>query len=159
MKPQYLLKTILALALFVCLFHMPYSYYQMVRFLSSVGFGYFAFQAYQEHKNNLALVFTVLLVLFQPLMEISLERELWNIVDVLVGLFLIVVALTEKSKTKLAKCNNSFPNANYPIRIEKTVLTYNSITAIQGLANHNPIKWVAVVKWQIAQNNTIISFN
>lgn len=38
----------------------------------------------------MTIVYVGLAILFQPLIKISLGRELWNIVDVIVGVGLIV---------------------------------------------------------------------
>lgn len=94
-----IIKLILAVLLFLCLAEMPYGYYQLVRFLSVTGFAYFAYQA-KNKENVLELVLYVCLaVLFQPFIKISLGRELWNFVDVLVALMLIG-SIVLKSKLK-----------------------------------------------------------
>ena len=47
-------------------------------------------------KSNLVLVYIALSVLFQPFFKISLGRELWNIVDVIVAVFLIYTVVFKK---------------------------------------------------------------
>lgn len=85
-----LIKIILAILLFICLLDMPYGYYQLVRFLAFGGFLYMAYSAYNGNQGKMAIVFVLLAILFQPFLKIALGRELWNIVDVIVGVFLIV---------------------------------------------------------------------
>lgn len=85
-----LIKIILSVLLFLCLWEMPYGYYELVRFLALVGFGYLAIQNYNEKKEVLTFIYVALAILFQPIFKISLGRELWNIVDVIVGSVLIV---------------------------------------------------------------------
>lgn len=85
-----LIKIGLALLLFLCLVRMPYGYYQMVRFLSFVGFGLLAYLSYREEQKTEAVVFVVLALLFQPFSKVDLGRTLWNIVDVVVGAGLIL---------------------------------------------------------------------
>jgi len=92
------LKLILAVALLLCLFPMPYGYYQLVRFLSMVAFGLFAYSYYQEERKDLAVVFCALAVLFQPIVKIALGRTLWNIVDVVVAVLLVVLWMRERGK-------------------------------------------------------------
>lgn len=84
------IKIVLALLLFICLLDMPYGYYQLVRFLGLIGFAFLAYQSYERQKNTMTIVYVGLTILFQPLIKISLGRELWNIVDVIVGIGLIV---------------------------------------------------------------------
>ena len=85
-----LIKIGLALLFFLCLVRMPYGYYQMVRFLSFVGFGLLAYLSYREEQKTEAVVFVVLALLFQPFSKVDLGRTLWNIVDVVVGAGLIL---------------------------------------------------------------------
>jgi hypothetical protein len=79
------LSLILIPILLACLLPMPYSYYQLVRLVATAAF---AFLAYQERGNNLLWVFIGLALLFQPFEKIALGRTLWNVVDVVVAIFL-----------------------------------------------------------------------
>lgn len=96
MKIQNLIKIVLAILLCLCLADMPYGYYQLVRFISLIAFGYFAFEAYNNNKQVLMILFGSLAILFQPLVKISLGRQLWNIVDVIVAIILMVIVITDK---------------------------------------------------------------
>ncbi len=69
---------------------MPYGYYELVRFLAMAGFGFLAYLSYEENIKKGAIIYLFLAILFQPLFKISLERELWNVIDVLVGIGLII---------------------------------------------------------------------
>ena len=75
---------------------MPYGYYLLVRFLAMAGFGVLAYNAYNEKRETEMIIFIILAVLFQPLFKIALGRELWNIVDVIVGVGLIISLFTKK---------------------------------------------------------------
>jgi hypothetical protein len=91
-------KIVLAILLFLCLAKLPYSYFQAVRYISTVAFCYWAFQEYRSNKKAEMFIYIVLAVLFQPFLKISLGRELWNAVDVLVGTGLIVSLFLKKRK-------------------------------------------------------------
>ena len=93
-----ILKLILALLLLICLADMPYGYYQFVRLVSCVVFAYFAFQE-STHKSKLLFIYGGLALLFQPIIKISLGRELWNVVDVIVAVFLIVTLFIKPQDT------------------------------------------------------------
>jgi len=69
---------------------MPYGYYQFVRFLAFIGFAILAYKSYERQENTITIAYVGLAILFQPLLKISLGRELWNIVDLIVGIGLIV---------------------------------------------------------------------
>jgi hypothetical protein len=91
------LKITLAILLFICIAKMPYGYFQFVRFSSFACFTYLAYLAYNESKQGLAALFIGLAILFQPFYKIALGRELWNIVDVIVGVWLIFTAFYKKN--------------------------------------------------------------
>lgn len=84
------IKVGLAVLFFLCLLKMPYGYYQLVRFLALVGFAILAYIANQEGNGIATTIFVALALLFQPFFKLALGRELWNIVDVVVGLGLLI---------------------------------------------------------------------
>ena len=85
-----LLKVVLAILFFTCLLEMPYGYYQLVRWVALVGFAVLAYKSYEDENIVLAIVYVGLAILFQPVFKIALGREVWNVVDVVVGLGLLV---------------------------------------------------------------------
>lgn len=87
---------ILSLLLLLCLTPMPYGYYQLVRFVAMVAFGVMAYKYYEEKKNELAITFGALALLFQPFVKVALGRTIWNVVDVAVAILLIVLWWKEK---------------------------------------------------------------
>ena len=84
------IKLILATLFFLCLLHMPYGYYQLVRFVALMGFSILAYQANEKQNKTEMIIYACLAVLFQPIFKIALGRQIWNIVDVIVGIGLIV---------------------------------------------------------------------
>lgn len=90
------IKLVLAGLLFLCLLKMPYGYYQFIRLVSLVVFSVLAIKAV-DNKNTLGVVFYAgLAILFQPLIKIPLGRELWNLIDVIVGIILIGTIFIKK---------------------------------------------------------------
>jgi hypothetical protein len=68
---------------------MPYGYYQIVRFLALIGFSILAYYAFQKQTINNMIIFISLAILFQPFIKISLGRQIWNLIDVIVAIWLI----------------------------------------------------------------------
>jgi hypothetical protein len=95
-----ILKVVLAIMMLLCLADMPYGYYLLVRTVSAGAFAYFAFDAYKREKSELIFVYVGLALLFQPLVKIALGRELWNLVDVIVAMFLLGTIWFENQKMK-----------------------------------------------------------
>ena len=89
---------ILAALLLLCLAPMPYGYYQLVRFVSMVVFAVMAYQYYVKKQELWAVVFGALALLFQPFFKVALGRTMWNIVDVVVAIILLVMAFIDKKK-------------------------------------------------------------
>lgn len=88
---------LLATLLLLCLAPMPYGYYILIRYVSMVVFGFMAYRYVKENKVALAVTFGALALLFQPFFKIALGRTMWNIVDVLVAILLIVIWIKEKN--------------------------------------------------------------
>ncbi|MDR3711962.1 MAG: hypothetical protein P4L51_04040 [Puia sp.] len=101
MKPG-LIKVILAGLLLACLLKMPYGYYQFVRFVALIGFVLLAIQANKKGAKIETVVFFALALLFQPFVKIALGRSIWNIVDIIVaiGLLLSVVFFKEYNEVR-----------------------------------------------------------
>ena len=83
------IKIVLAILFFLCLVDMPYGFYQFVRFAGLIGFAILAYQANQQGRQTKMIMYGGLALLFQPFFKISLGREMWNVVDVVVGIGLI----------------------------------------------------------------------
>ena len=80
-----------AIALLVCLLPMPYGYFMLVRFAAMIIFGLMALDYYAKQKESIAIFFGSMVVLFQPFIKISLGRTMWNVVDVVMAIVLLVI--------------------------------------------------------------------
>lgn len=95
------IKMILAILFFLCLLDMPYGYYQFIRFIALMGFGFLAFKANDDGFKNEAFIYVGLALLFQPFFKIALGRTLWNVVDVVVGIGLLITLFNFNKKTSI----------------------------------------------------------
>ena len=86
---------------------MPYGYFQLVRFLATIFFSVMAYRYYIEKKEWLAYTFGILALLFQPFYKIALGRTIWNIVDVIVSIGLLILFFYEWRKGNGEKDNKS----------------------------------------------------
>lgn len=103
----------LAAILLLCLAPMPYGYFTLVRILATVVFGLYAYKCYVAKKEGLTWVFVTLALLFQPFAKVGLGRTIWNIIDVIVAIGLIVLFFWEwKEGKKTGKSNVSIPPSN-----------------------------------------------
>lgn len=94
------LKLLLAALLLLCLAPMPYGYYQFIRLASMIAFAVMAYQYYEKKKEGLVIVFAALAILFQPFYKIALGRTMWNVVDVVVAMGLVILWYKEQQIDK-----------------------------------------------------------
>ena len=94
-----LVKVVLAIMSLVCLLDMPYGYYQLYRFTAMGVFFYLAYAEQEKKEWNIVWLVSGLLV--QPFFKVALGRDIWNIVDVIWAVLLIVSVL------KVSKKNNT----------------------------------------------------
>lgn len=88
---------ILAIALLVCLAPMPYGYYVLVRYATTILFGVMAYDCFQDKQKGLYVTCLSLALLFQPIVKFPLGRVVWNFVDVAVAVFLVYLFFRKKS--------------------------------------------------------------
>lgn len=79
----------LATLLLLCLLPMPYGYYNLIRLLSAAVFSWLAYKSYERGNKNEIFISITLALLFQPFFKIALGRTIWNVVDIVVSLYLI----------------------------------------------------------------------
>ena len=85
-----IIKSILSILLLLCLLKIPYGYYEFVRFISLIGFLYLSIDANKKGNENEMIIYGALALLFQPFFKIAFGREIWNIIDVIVSIGLIL---------------------------------------------------------------------
>lgn len=64
-----------------------------------VMFAVMAYRYYKEKNSELAIVFGALALLFQPFIKVALGRTMWNVVDVVVAIGLIVLYYKERNQS------------------------------------------------------------
>ena len=79
---------------------MPYGYYELVRMIALVGFAILGYQLYLEKRITEAIIYFGLALLFQPFIKIALGRQIWNIVDVMVALGLLISIFRSPKENK-----------------------------------------------------------
>ncbi len=80
---------------------MPYGFYQLVRFAALVGFAILAYSANKDGKQTEMIVYIVLALLFQPFVKIALGRQIWNILDVIIGIALLVSIFQKPQRKRI----------------------------------------------------------
>lgn len=81
----------LAVALIVCLLKMPYGFYTIIRLATAIIMGCWSVRFSSQSRWPLAVISGSIVLLCQPLIPIALDRFTWNVVDVLLAIFLLVI--------------------------------------------------------------------
>lgn len=92
------IKLVLAILFFICLLDMPYGFYQIVRLIGLVGFALLSYQAMEKGRKEEMIIYVGLALLFQPFFKIALGRQIWNIVDVVIGIGLLISIFLNSKK-------------------------------------------------------------
>ena len=83
---------ICAAMLFVGAAPLPYGYYTLLRLVSCAAFAFAAYVSFNRGKKALPWSFVLLAVAFNPVIKIHLPKEVWAIVDIAAGLFLLATS-------------------------------------------------------------------
>ena len=94
-----LIKSILIILFLLCILKMPYGYYQLVRFIGMISFGFFTFRNYEKNKIWF-IIWLGSAILINPILKISFGRVIWNTLDVVWAIILIVSIFFNQNKTK-----------------------------------------------------------
>lgn len=99
------LASVAAVLLVVALAELPYGYYTLLRIVVCGVSAYGAFIAYGVQTEGWTLVLGMTALVFNPLIPIHLEREVWSIVDLVTAGVLFASGLT--LPRRLAKTENT----------------------------------------------------
>ena len=91
-----LLKLITSGMLFLAIFQLPYGYYNLLRLVVTISSGISSFNAYEDEKVGIAIIFAIICLLFNPIFPIYLDKSMWIPIDIIVGIFFGVSGLQEK---------------------------------------------------------------
>lgn len=78
----------------------PYGVFTLLRFVVFAASAYIAWMAYEVRKEKWVWIFGFLAVLFNPFIVIHLNREIWSVIDFIVGVFMIVSVFMLKLESK-----------------------------------------------------------
>ena len=95
MDIKVIIKVMLIALLLGCLLKMPYGYYQFVRLVACIGFGSLVYYEY-EAKHYFQVVFCIAAaLLFNPLRPVYFKRDIWQIIDELIAMLLVIWVLID----------------------------------------------------------------
>lgn len=100
-KKKNIILLIAAAFLFLALIDgWPYGFFTLLRFVVFAISAYVAWMSYEAKKEKWVWIFGFLAVLFNPFIVIHLNREIWSVIDLIVGVFMIVSVFVLKLEHK-----------------------------------------------------------
>ena len=98
-----IIKILIAALLIGCLFKVPYGYFQFIRIAGCIGFCYLAYKEFEEKRTTTGLLSVAFAILLNPVFKIHFTRKIWNNIDLVIAIGLIIwvifESLIKKQKT------------------------------------------------------------
>jgi len=92
------IKFIAAALLFIAIFNLPYDYYKFLRIVISIAAVISAIKAFEEENILLTFIFTLVLILFNPIYPIFLNKGVWMVIDIIVAILFGATALNDGNR-------------------------------------------------------------
>ena len=89
-----------AALLLLALADMPYGYYTFLRLVVTVFAGCLAYNAFKANDKNYAWLFGAVALLFNPIIKVPLDRDIWAIIDLGLGIYFGYIGWKEKKSQK-----------------------------------------------------------
>ncbi|NMW18360.1 MAG: hypothetical protein HKK66_04905 [Chlorobiaceae bacterium] len=80
---------ITALLLFLAIFPLPSEFFSLLRIVAAGTFAWGAYRNFSKKMLLLPLVYTLFAILFNPIMEINLAKEMWIPIDLVAAVILL----------------------------------------------------------------------
>jgi len=93
------IKIILSILFIGALFKMPYNYYEIMRFIGMVGFALLGYNELKRENNPFMIIWFASALLINPFFKLALGRGLWNVIDVVWVLLLLLSMKYPKSQS------------------------------------------------------------
>ena len=125
------IQIILAFLFVLCLYNWNYGFYQMVRFLGFAGFSILAYHK-KDKKDTWFFIWLFSALLINPFLKVSLGRAIWNVIDVIWAVLLIVNVIYPPKENRVKndlkttkKENFNFKNAVFKYFLDEDLITFH----------------------------------
>jgi len=71
----------------------PYSYYNLLRWLVTISFVYFAYLSLIHWEIGFLIFYAFVAVLFNPFRKFTFQREIWHMVEYAVALITLLILI------------------------------------------------------------------
>lgn len=95
---EIIVKIILAILLLLCLLKMPFGYYQFIRIGGTIAFLYLLIE--NRKKPVFLIMWSAFAILFNPIIKIYFSKPIWNIIDAIIAIILILSLINTRTEKK-----------------------------------------------------------
>lgn len=100
MKIAAIILSILLLFTGISNFHIDIAYYQLLRWLVTVGAVLISINYYKSKQQAPFIIFCIIAVLFNPIAPLYFGKSLWKIIDIIAGVIFILPLLNFNKTVK-----------------------------------------------------------
>lgn len=83
------------------IYKVPYAFYNIIRVTMFSSLLYITFYIYKHNELILSYFFMMMVILYNPIMQIYLKRNIWILIDIIIVLLIIYTILKFKKSTKV----------------------------------------------------------
>ena len=80
---------------------LPYGYYTLLRIIVTIVAGITAFIASEQENQFWMILFGAIAILFNPIIPIYLDKDVWVVIDVIVAVLFGISTFTVKTEDDL----------------------------------------------------------
>jgi hypothetical protein len=84
----------------------PYGYYQFLRWALLISGAYLAYKAYEPGKWIWFWIFGIIALLFNPIFPFYIDKEVWQMIDVIVAVVFLASIVFEFDDLKIEEDSN-----------------------------------------------------
>ena len=89
---------VMVAVLLLCLAPLPYGFYTVVRLAVAIVAACWAYKFFNSGQRALGIVACGVVLLFQPLLKITMDRVTWNVLDVILAIALLILVFGKNFK-------------------------------------------------------------
>jgi hypothetical protein len=94
------LSILVACFLLLAVLELPYGYYTLLRIIVCIYSALIAVLAYTQDKRFWVIPLALIALLFNPLMPIYFDKEIWIVLDIVVAVFYLIFSFIGPIKLK-----------------------------------------------------------
>ncbi len=88
-KPHLIPTIFSVVMLLLALADWPYGYYTLLRFVVCGSAAFVAYLGYSAKKRWIAWTFGIIAVLFNPIIKVHFDRDIWSFLDIIVAIVFV----------------------------------------------------------------------